>query len=81
MDLDGEGADEPPRTLLVGKDANDIGAALDLLIEPLKLGRATAQRAQKFVVGEPKPSVPASKPKPYSEPQGKVTDAQLAAPV
>ena len=36
VDLDGEGADEPQRTLLVGKDADDMGAPLDLLIEPLK---------------------------------------------
>jgi hypothetical protein len=36
VDLDGEGAYEPQGTLLVGKDADDMGAALDLLIEPLK---------------------------------------------
>ncbi len=36
VDLDGESSNEPQGTLLVGKDANDMGAALDLLIEPLK---------------------------------------------
>jgi hypothetical protein len=36
VDLDGESPNEPQRALLVGKNANDMGAALDLLIEPLK---------------------------------------------
>src|SRR4029077_9683285 len=36
MDLDSESSNEPQRALLVGKDANDMGAALDLLIESLQ---------------------------------------------
>jgi hypothetical protein len=36
VDLDGESANEPQRALLVGEDANDMGAALDLLIDPLE---------------------------------------------
>ena len=34
VDLDGESAYEPQGTLLVGKDADDMGVALDFLIEP-----------------------------------------------
>ena len=44
VDLHGEGTDEPQRTLFVGKDADDMGAALDLLIEPLKLSAAQSRR-------------------------------------
>ena len=32
VDFDGKGAYEPQGTLLVGKDADDMGAALDLLV-------------------------------------------------
>jgi hypothetical protein len=34
--LDGERPDEPQAALLVGEDPHDMGAALDLLIEPLE---------------------------------------------
>ena len=36
VELDGESANESQSTLLVGEDANDMGAALNLLIESLK---------------------------------------------
>jgi hypothetical protein len=36
VDLDGESANESQSTLLVGEDANDMGAALNHMIESLK---------------------------------------------
>ena len=36
MDFDGEGSNESQSTFVVGENPNDMGAAFDLLIEPLK---------------------------------------------
>jgi hypothetical protein len=54
-------------------------ASVSDITKAANVSRATAQRAQKLVAVKPKPSAPASKPKPHSEPQEKVTDdARLA---
>jgi hypothetical protein len=36
MDLNGKGPDQARATLRIGKDADDVGTALELLVEPFQ---------------------------------------------